>query len=288
MAGRVAGKVAVVVGAGQTPGETVGNGRATALLLAREGARVLAVDRDLDSARETAAQIAAAGGEAAAVRADVTVEDDLAAAIAAARQRWGRVDVLHNNVGISLAGGDAPVEDIEAAAFDRITAVNLRGMVLACKHVLPVMREQGGGHVLAVSTIFSATLCPPALGHYIGSKAALETALQALAVEVAPFGIRVTIVQPGPVNTELSRDWARPADDPRPDLIDTLYEWVGSQPGLTLEDPADVAEAIVSVVADDDPPLAAQTCPDGTAWVATALRDPSRRSEQDRLPRLTG
>src|SRR3954464_14883265 len=88
-AGRVAGKVAVVVGAGQTPGETVGNGRATALLFAREGARVLAVDRDLDSAREHAAQIAAAGGEAVAVRADVTVEDDLAAAIAAARQRWG-------------------------------------------------------------------------------------------------------------------------------------------------------------------------------------------------------
>jgi NAD(P)-dependent dehydrogenase (short-subunit alcohol dehydrogenase family) len=216
---------------------------------------------------------------------DLLDPESIAAAVETTRERLGRIDTLINNAGYGLIGG---IEQSTPGQARAEFETNYFGTLDLVRAVLPVMREQGGGHVLAVSTIFSATLCPPALGHYIGSKAALETALQALAVEVAPFGIRVTIVQPGPVNTELSRDWARPADDPRPDLIDTLYEWVGSQPGLTLEDPADVAEAIVSVVADDDPPLAAQTCPDGTAWVATALRDPSRRSEQDRLPRLTG
>jgi len=203
MAGwRVGGKVAVVVGAGQTPGQTVGNGRATAVLLAREGARVLAVDRDPASAEETAAQITAEGGDAAAVRADVTVEDDLAAAIAAARQRWGRVDVLHNNVGISLAGGDAPVEDIEAAAFDRITAVNLRGMVLACKHVLPVMREQGGGAIITISSIAAVTDYPYVA--YRTSKAGVVALTEQVAITNARYGIRANAILPGLMDTPMA------------------------------------------------------------------------------------
>jgi NAD(P)-dependent dehydrogenase (short-subunit alcohol dehydrogenase family) len=199
---RVAGKVAVVVGAGQTPGATVGNGRATAVLLAREGARVLAVDRDLASAEETAAQITAEGGEAAAVRADVTVEDDLVAAIAAARQRWGRVDVLHNNVGISLAGGDAPVEEIDADAFDRITAVNLRGMVLACKHVIPVMREQGGGVIITISSI-AAVINYPYVA-YRTSKAGVIALTEQVAITNARYGIRANAILPGLMDTPMA------------------------------------------------------------------------------------
>src|SRR6185437_4295787 len=103
MAGRVQDKVALVVGAGQTPGETIGNGRATALLLAREGARVVAVDRDLASAEETVAQIAAEGGEAIALQADATSEDSVKQMIAAAVDRFGYVHILHNNVGASIA-----------------------------------------------------------------------------------------------------------------------------------------------------------------------------------------
>jgi NAD(P)-dependent dehydrogenase (short-subunit alcohol dehydrogenase family) len=199
---RVAGKVAVVVGAGQTPGETVGNGRATAVLLAREGARVLAVDRDLASAEETAAQITAEGGEAVAVRADVTVEDDLVAAIAAARQRWGRVDVLHNNVGISLAGGDAPVEEIDADAFDRITAVNLRGMVLACKHAIPVMREQGGGVIITISSI-AAVINYPYVA-YRTSKAGVIALTEQVAITNARYGIRANAILPGLMDTPMA------------------------------------------------------------------------------------
>ena len=103
---RLEGKVAVIVGAGQSPGEGIGNGRATALRFAQEGARILAVDRLIASAEETAAMAAKEGGECVPFAADVTKEDTLAAAIAAAEARWGRIDILHNNVGVSIAGGD--------------------------------------------------------------------------------------------------------------------------------------------------------------------------------------
>src|SRR5260221_7600351 len=142
---RLADKIAIIVGAGQSPGEGMGNGRATALRFAREGARILAVDRSLESAEETVALIAQDGGEAVAFEADVTQEATLARAVAAAHQRWGRIDILHNNVGMSIAGGDAPLLEITEAAFDRICAVNLRGPVMACKQVLPAMRPQRSG-----------------------------------------------------------------------------------------------------------------------------------------------
>ena len=131
---RLEGKVAVIVGAGQSPGEGIGNGRATVLRFAREGARVFAVDRNLDSAEETAALAKKEGGECVAFEADVTNEATLAAAIAAAHGRWGRIDILHNNVGVSIAGGDASPLEITEEAFDRIAAINLRGTIIACKH----------------------------------------------------------------------------------------------------------------------------------------------------------
>ncbi len=142
---RLEGKVAIVMGAGQTPGSTVGNGRACALLFAREGARVLAVDKDPASAEETAQLIHDEGGESVAFEADVTNEASVEAAIGECVRRWDRLDVLHNNVGISVTGGDASGTEITTEAFDRIMAVNLRGTVMACKHALPVMREQGIG-----------------------------------------------------------------------------------------------------------------------------------------------
>ena len=149
---RLKDKIAVLVGAGQGPGEGMGNGRATALRFAQEGGRVLCVDRDLASAEETAARSREAGGEAAAFEADVTREATLAAAVAEAVRRWGRLDVLHYNVGVSIAGGDAPPTEITEEAFDRVTAVNLRGFVMAVKHALPVMRPQRSGVILSISS----------------------------------------------------------------------------------------------------------------------------------------
>src|SRR5512137_2298795 len=122
---RLKGKIAIVIGAGQSPGTGIGNGRAAALRFAQEGARVFAVDRDLGSAEETAAMARKDGGECVAFQADVTREATLRAAIEAAHQRWGRIDILHNNVGVSIAGGDASPLEITEEAFDRVMAINL-------------------------------------------------------------------------------------------------------------------------------------------------------------------
>ena len=143
MAGRVAGKVAIVVGAWQTPGQGVGNGRAAAPPLAGRGGRGwLRLTATSPPPRETVDQIVADGGDALVVRVHVTSESDIRTMTSTCLDRFGRIDVLHNNVGVSVLAGDAPVTDVEAEAFGRVMAINLEGMVLACKHALPVMREE--------------------------------------------------------------------------------------------------------------------------------------------------
>src|SRR5450759_1344891 len=119
MADRVRDKVALVIGGGQTPGETIGNGRATAIALAREGARVMVADRVLESAEETAATIRAEGGEAHAWQTDIVHEDEVREAVGECVRRLGRIDLLHNNVGASLALGDATATELTVEAFDR-------------------------------------------------------------------------------------------------------------------------------------------------------------------------
>jgi NAD(P)-dependent dehydrogenase (short-subunit alcohol dehydrogenase family) len=150
---RLEGKTAIIIGAGQTPGEGMGNGRATTLRFAQEGARVMAVDRNLASAEETALMVKQAGGDCIAFDADVTKEATLAAAIEAAQKRWGHIDILHYNVGMSLAGGDSTLLEFTEAVFDRISAVNLRGAIMACKHVIPIMRQQHAGVITTISSL---------------------------------------------------------------------------------------------------------------------------------------
>ncbi len=200
MSARLAGKVAIVVGAGQTPGDTIGNGRATAVLFAREGARVIAVDRRLDSAEETVAMIRAEGGEAEAACADATLEADCAALVATCVKRHGRIDVLHNNVGIG--GGDASPSHVNEEAWDRILAVNLKSVVFPCKHVLPVMREQKGGAITNVSSI--AAICATPAVAYKTSKAGINAYTQSLAVGNAKYGIRANVIMPGLMETPMA------------------------------------------------------------------------------------
>ena len=201
---RLQGKIAVVVGAGQSPGEGMGNGRAVVLRFAEEGAKVLAVDRNLASAEETAAMAAAKGGECAAFEADVTKESTLAAAIAAAHGRWGRIDILHNNVGVSIAGGDAPPHAITEEAFDRIYAINLRGTVMACKHVLPIMRQQRAGVIINISSVAAWENYP--LVAYKATKAAMIAFTQQLAIQNAEYGIRANAILPGLMDTPMAVD----------------------------------------------------------------------------------
>lgn len=200
MSGRLEGKVAVVVGAGQTPGDEIGNGRATALLFAREGARVIAVDRRGESARETVAMIEREGFEAEAYEADATHEPDCRALVEHCTRRFERIDVLHNNVGIG--GADAGPAHIEEAVWDRILAVNLKSAVLPIKHVLPVMRAQQSGVITNVSSV--AAVCSTGIVAYKTSKAGLNAYTQSLAIGNAKYGIRANVIMPGLMNTPMA------------------------------------------------------------------------------------
>jgi NAD(P)-dependent dehydrogenase (short-subunit alcohol dehydrogenase family) len=157
---RLKDRVAIVVGAGQSPGEGIGNGRATALTFAREGAKVLCVDHNPASAQETVDLIAANGGTAAAFKADVTKNAELKAMVEDAKGRWGRIDILHNNVGVSLSGGDAELLEISEEAFDRCVAINLKSCVWAAKHVIPIMRQQKSGAIINISSMAAITTYP--------------------------------------------------------------------------------------------------------------------------------
>jgi NAD(P)-dependent dehydrogenase (short-subunit alcohol dehydrogenase family) len=201
---RLKDKVAIVVGAGQSPGEGMGNGRATALTFAREGAKVLCVDRDLRSAEETVGMIVNNQGTALAFKADVTKDAEIRAMVAEAHGKWGRIDILHNNVGVSLAGGDAELQDITEEAFDRCVAINLKSCILAAKHVIPIMRQQKSGAIINISSMAVITTYPYVA--YKATKAAMVSFTEQLAYQNAQYGIRANVILPGLMNTPMAVD----------------------------------------------------------------------------------
>jgi NAD(P)-dependent dehydrogenase (short-subunit alcohol dehydrogenase family) len=198
---RLQNKTAIVVGAGQTPGDTIGNGRATAIVFAREGAKVLVVDRDGDSARETQAMIEGAGGTALAFAADATDAAAIRAMVETCRAQFGRVDILHNNIGIGT--GDAELVALEEAAWDEILRVNLKPAFLAMQQVLPIMREQKAGSIINISSI-AAVAAAVELTAYKVSKAALNALTHAAAIGNAGYGIRVNAIMPGLIETPMA------------------------------------------------------------------------------------
>ena len=201
---RLKDRIAIVVGAGQSPGEGMGNGRATALTFAREGARVLCVDHHLNSAQETVDMIAAKGGSAAAFKADVTQNAELKAMVEDAKARWGRIDILHNNVGVSLAGGDAELGDFTEEALERCVAINLKSCIFAAKHVIPVMRQQQSGAIINISSMAAITTYPYVA--YKATKAAMIAFTEQLAYQNAQYGIRANVILPGLMNTPMAVD----------------------------------------------------------------------------------
>jgi len=188
------------MGAGQTAGDTIGNGRATAILFAREGAQVLVVDRRLDSAQETVDMIEGEGGSAVAVEADATNDSACAALVKDCVDKYGRVDILHNNVGIG--GADAGPEHIEEAVWDHILSVNLKSVVFPCKAVLPAMREQQSGAIINISSI--AAVCSAGIVAYKTSKAGINAYTQSLAIGIAKYGIRANVIMPGLMETPMA------------------------------------------------------------------------------------
>ena len=201
MTDRLKDKIAIITGAGQTPGETIGNGRAMAILFAREGARVLCVDRTPERAEDTVAMILAEGGEAFAHQADVAETADCAAVIEAAKARWGRLDILVNNVGIG-GGGDGPVHLLEEAVWDRIMAVNLKSAWLMTKHALAVMREQGDGSIVNISSV-AAVAGGDQLAYGV-SKAAMNRLTTTTAQANAGRGVRCNAIMPGLMDTPMA------------------------------------------------------------------------------------
>src|SRR3982751_5369060 len=201
---RLKDRIAIVVGAGQSPGEGIGNGRATALTFAREGAKVLCVDHNLASVQETVDMIAAKGGTAVAFKADVTSDADIKDMVADAHGRWGCVDILHNNVGVSLSGGDAELLAITEEAFDRCVAINLKSCILAAKQVIPIMRAQNSGVIINISSMAVITTYPYVA--YKATKSAMVAFTEQLAYQNAQYGIRANVILPGLMNTPMAVD----------------------------------------------------------------------------------
>lgn len=240
---RLEGKVAVVVGAGQTPGETIGNGRATSIIFAREGARVVLVDRRADSAKETQEMI---DGESIVVEADVRKPDDVVEIVKAAIDAYGRIDILHNNVGIGA--GDGNIADVTEDAWQRIIDVNLTGMFNTCKAVLPVMRDQRAGAIINISSV--ASVCSVPLLSYKVSKAGVNALTQQLAMANARYGVRVNAILPGLMDTPMAVDaMARAIDMDRAELAERRAAQV---PLLGRQGTAwDVANAALFLASDE-------------------------------------
>ncbi|MDP6707356.1 MAG: glucose 1-dehydrogenase [Alphaproteobacteria bacterium] len=192
------GKAAIVTGGGSRD-EGIGNGRAAAILLARAGARVLVVDQTTEAAALTVKMIEDEGGEASAFAADVTKSDDCKAMVAAAMDRYGRLDVLDNNVGISSRG--SVVEEREEV-WENLMKVNVTAMFLAAKHAVPAMIESGdGGAIVNISSI--SALRPRGLTAYTTTKGAVIALTRAMAIDHGPDGIRANCIAPGPVYTPM-------------------------------------------------------------------------------------
>ncbi len=197
---RLEKKIAIVVGAGQTPGETIGNGRATSILFAREGAELLLVDRDERAASETLRLIEEQGGRGSVLLADVRHAEDCARVAEVCLERHGRIDILHNNVGIGTR--DAPILQLEDDAWDLIFDVNLKSFYRCIKAALPTMQAQQSGCILNVSSVAAVAASP--LIAYKTSKAGVNALTQSLAISQAKYGIRVNAIMPGLMNTPMA------------------------------------------------------------------------------------
>jgi len=196
---RLEGKTAIVVGAG-TGGEGVGNGKAVAVRFAREGARVLCVDRFETAAKATADTIRSEGGTAEYLAADITRADHCQGAVDACMEHFGRVDVLHNNVGIPSL---MEITDMTEEAWDHTFEVNVKGMFMMCRSAIPRMREGGGGTIVNVSTVASIRSFPDAA--YTASKGAVNSLTIYLAGRYARYNIRANCLVLGYIDTPLAR-----------------------------------------------------------------------------------
>ncbi len=219
-AGRVEGKVAIVTGAGSTPGAGIGTGKASAVVLAREGARVLLVDLHPERAEETRQIIEEEGGKAEVFAADVTRASDCASMVKAAVEHFGTVDILVNNIGLAALG---TVVDTTEEAWDNTFDVNLRTAFLASKYAVPVMADKGAGAVVNIASI--SALRGDGTVAYSAAKGALIAMTVDMAYSHGRQGIRVNAIAPGHITTPMVHSVTAPG--PRAEYMDTLRAEAG-------------------------------------------------------------
>jgi 3-oxoacyl-[acyl-carrier protein] reductase len=231
-------RVALITGAGS------GIGQATALLFAREGARVAVVDVREEAAKATAQEIERAGGQALALRADVSRAADNQAAVEQTVARWGRLDIFYANAGVPER--PTPVEDVDEATFDRIMAVNVKGPFLGVKYAAPIMKRQRSGVILITGST-SAVRPRPGVQCYSASKGAVHVMAKSLALELAPFGVRVVTI--APVATETPMLPAFMGKDKVDD--EGMARYRATVPLGRLNQPEDLARAALFLASDD-------------------------------------
>jgi 3-oxoacyl-[acyl-carrier protein] reductase len=234
---RLEGKVALITGAGS------GIGRATAELFAKEGAKVAVVDLSPETGEQTVEAIREDGGDSIFIRADVSNADDVANMIGRTVQEWGRIDVLYNNAGIPM--GATPIDEVDDDFFDKTMAVNVRSVHLGVKHVVPHMKQQGGGVIL--NTASTAGIRPrPNMSAYAASKGAVIALTKALALELAPFKIRVVSINPVATETPMLTSFFGAADPE-----EARARFLATVPLGRLNKPEDIANAALYLASDD-------------------------------------
>jgi 3-oxoacyl-[acyl-carrier protein] reductase len=231
---RLSKKVALITGAGS------GMGRASALLFSQEGAKIAVADIDEKGAEESVAMIREKGGDAVSVKADVSNASDVAGMIDMAIGTFGRLDILFNNAGYPMV--PTPLENVDEALWDKIMAVNVKGIFLACRHALPIMRRQGSGVIINTASI-SGVRPRPGQAPYAASKAAVILLTKALAVELAPFNIRVNCINPTATETPMLPKLGA-TESTRKNIVSTI-------PMGRMALPEDIAYAALYLASDE-------------------------------------
>jgi NAD(P)-dependent dehydrogenase (short-subunit alcohol dehydrogenase family) len=245
---RLKDRTAMVVGAGSI-GPGWGNGKATAVTFARQGARVFCVDRNGKAAQETVEIIASEGGHATAFTADASRAGDVEAMVATCLRTYGRIDVLDNNVGIAEMGS---VVEVTEASWDHVFEVNLKSAFLSMKHVIPVMERQGGGSIINISSIASIRHLGISYVSYATSKAAMNQMTRTTAVQYAPKHIRVNAILPGLMKTPMVEHSAGLAASYAAGDVEAMWRARDAQvPMGHMGDAWDVANAALFLASDE-------------------------------------
>ncbi|MGZ6259727.1 MAG: SDR family NAD(P)-dependent oxidoreductase [Candidatus Limnocylindrales bacterium] len=197
---RLQDKVTLITGGGG------GMGRVAARMFAAEGARLVVAEFDAAAGQETVRLVREAGGQASYVEADVTSETDARTMVEHALVTYGRLDCLYNNAGV-MPEADQSVVDTDVPTWDRVMAVNVRGVFLGCKYAIPAMIEGGGGSIINIASFVALVGCSVPQDAYTASKGAVLSLTRSLAVQFGPQGVRSNAICPGPVETPLLMDW---------------------------------------------------------------------------------